>query len=167
MTALAAQQGNTGKIWLAGLLTSVAAALIMAVVVMLVFTVFLGKGPLYPVQVIGSTVFGEQALTGFHFGAFLMGLALHVGVGLAWGAVFCLFASLVRIETPVMAGAVGIFVAVISMVDSYLFVPYVMNALHGVDIWNREVPIFWNWAAHIVFGASFSLYPLSLKKLSV
>jgi len=38
--------------------------------------------------------------------------------------------------------------------------------LHGVDIWNREVPLFWDWAAHIVFGASFALYPMVQKKLA-
>ena len=45
------------------------------------------------------------------------------------------------------------------MLDTYLFVPAVMNALHGVDIWNREVPILWNWAAHVVFGLSYGLFP--------
>lgn len=160
------QAGNTNKVWLAGLATSVAAALIMAVVVMLVFTVFLGKGPLFPVQVIGSAVFGEPALVGFHPGAFLMGLVLHVVVGLAWGVVFCLLANFLHIETPTKAALVGIIVAILSMVDTYVFVPFVMNTLHGVDIWNREVPIFWNWAAHIVFGVSFGLYPALLKKFS-
>jgi len=41
----------------------------------------------------------------------------------------------------------------------------VMNALHGVDIWNREVPLFWDWAAHMVFGLSFGLFPVIQEKL--
>src|SRR5882672_7044884 len=36
------------------------AGLVMAVVVMLVFGVILGKSPLFPVQVIGSLFFGDQ-----------------------------------------------------------------------------------------------------------
>ena len=49
---------------LSGIVTGQVAGLIMAVVVMLVFAVFLGKNPLYPVQVIGSALLGEVALQG-------------------------------------------------------------------------------------------------------
>jgi hypothetical protein len=45
------------------------------------------------------------------------------------------------------------------MVGPYLLIPAVMQIMQGVDIWNREVPMFWDWAAHIVFGACFALYP--------
>jgi hypothetical protein len=31
---------------------------------------------------------------------------------------------------------------------------------------NREVPLFWDWAAHLVFGASFVLYPAVKSKLT-
>ncbi|MGZ3688680.1 MAG: hypothetical protein ACXVBW_10285, partial [Bdellovibrionota bacterium] len=60
----------------------------------------------------------------------------------------------------------GAAIGVVSMVDVYLLVPALMNALHGVDIWNREVPMFWDWAAHLVFGLSFGLYPMISEKLS-
>lgn len=149
---------------IAAALTSQAAGLIMAVVVMAVFTIFLGKGPLYPVQVIGSTVFGESALLGFNIPAILAGLILHQTVALAWGIVFGIAAIALNTETPRAAIVTGVIVALISMTDTYIFVPHVMNSLHGVDIWNREVPIFWNWAAHIVFGLSFSFYPAILAK---
>src|SRR4051812_18174177 len=79
---------------IAGILTGQAAGLIMAVVVMAVFTIFLGHGPLYPVQVIGSTVFGEAALQGYPIPAILAGLVLHqAGPSLFWGAVFGLIAG--------------------------------------------------------------------------
>lgn len=144
-----------------GILTGQAAGLIMAVVVMLVFTLFLGKGPLYPVQVIGSTVYGEPALQGFHLGAFLAGLILHQGgPALFWGLVFGLIATKTPVHTTGKALKIGLGIGVLSMIDAYVLVPAVMNALHGVDIWNREVPMFWDWAAHIVFGASFALYPV-------
>jgi hypothetical protein len=52
------------------------------------------------------------------------------------------------------------------MVGPYLLIPFVMNTLHGVDFWNREVPMFWDWAAHLVFGLSFGLYPTIVSKLS-
>src|SRR6478752_5363959 len=86
---------HTGdKTIVAGILTGQAAGLIMAVVVMLVFAVFLGKSPLFPVQVIGSTVFGAPALQGFHLGALIAGLLLHqLGPSVLWGFIFGLLVS--------------------------------------------------------------------------
>lgn len=151
--------------FLDAIITSQVAALIMAVVIMVVFTLFLGHGPLYPVQVIGSTVFGESALDGFNFSALLAGLILHQSVGLAWGIVFGIIATRLKITSVRGSAILGVIVAIISMVDSYVFVPAVMMQLHGEDIWHREVPMFWNWAAHMVFGLSFGLYPIIAAKL--
>lgn len=144
----------------AGILTGQAAGLIMAVVVMIVFTVFLGKSPLYPVQVIGSAVLGESALQGFNFSAVLAGLILHqLGPSVLWGAVFGILAQTFQVRTRNASLALGAAVGVISMVGPYFLIPMVMNTLHGVDIWNREVPMAWDWAAHLVFGLSFGLFP--------
>ncbi len=144
----------------AGIVTGQLAGLIMAVVVMLVFAIFLGKSPLYPVQVIGSTVFGESALQGFHFGALLAGLVLHqLGPSLLWGVTYGLLAKKFELQNAASALALGLAVGIVSMVGPYVLIPAVMTTLHGVDFWNREVPMFWDWAAHIVFGVSFILYP--------
>lgn len=144
---------------IAGILTGQAAGLIMAVVVMLVFTI-LGKGPLFPVQVIGSMVFGEAALNGFHFGALIAGLVLHqLGPSLLWGFIFALTASKKEITTTGSSLVLGLMIGVISMIGPYVLIPVMMRAIQGVDFWNQEVPMFWDWAAHIVFGASFALYP--------
>jgi hypothetical protein len=151
---------------LSGVITGQIAGLIMAVVVMFVFAVFLGKNPLYPVQVIGSAVFGEAALQGLHIGAILTGLVLHqLGPSLLWGFVFGLLAKKFSVHSTATALKLGIAVGIVSMVGPYVLIPAVMNTLQGVDFWNREVPIFWDWAAHIVFGASFVLYPLIQGKL--
>jgi len=148
----------------ASIITGQIAGLIMAVVVMLVFTLFLGKGPLFPVQVIGSSVFGASALDGFHLGAFLAGLILHqLGPSLLWGALYGLLTSKYEVSNNKKAFFLGLGVATISMVGPYLLIPLVMKSLHGVDFWNQEVPMFWDWAAHLVFGASFVLYPKILK----
>lgn len=145
---------------LIGIITGQAAGLIMAVVVMVVFAVFLGKSPLYPVQVIGSMLFGEAALPSFHLEAFLAGLVLHqLGPALLWGIIFGVLAKQLSVETITQALKLGIGIGILSMVGPYLLIPFLMKALHGVDIWNREVPMFWDWAAHLVFGASFALYP--------
>ena len=144
----------------AGIVTGQAAGLIMAVVVMLVFTLFLGKSPLHPVQVIGSTLIGESALSGFHFGALILGLILHqAGPSLLWGVIYGSVAQKVSITTASQATFLGVAIGIISMIGPYLLIPFIMKSLHGTDFWNQEVPIFWDWAAHIVFGASFVLYP--------
>lgn len=151
---------SSSKTLLSGILTGQAAGLIMAVVVMLVFAVFLGKNFLFPVQVIGSTVLGESALHGMNFAAILAGLVLHqLGPSLLWGFIFALLANKLSVETTTQSLKLGLAIGVVSMVGPYLLIPFVMNTLHGVDFWNREVPMFWDWAAHIVFGASFALYP--------
>jgi hypothetical protein len=151
---------------LGGIITGQIAGLIMAVVVMIVFALFLGKSPLYPVQVIGSTLFGESALQGFHLGALLAGLVLHqAGPSLLWGVVFGLLAKRIPLDTAGSALGFGLALGVMTMAGPYFLIPAIMNALHGVDIWNREVPMFWDWAAHLVFGASFALYPVVQTKL--
>ena len=152
---------------LSGILTGQAAGLIMAVVVMIVFFVFLGKSPLFPVQVIGSVLVGENALNGFHLGALLTGLVLHqLGPSLLWGIIFGVVAKKINAQTITQSLALGLAIGVISMVGPYLLIPFVMKTMQGVDYWNQQVPIMWDWAAHIVFGASFALYPYIQKKVA-
>lgn len=160
-----AEKANTRSL-ISGVVTGQIAGLIMAVVVMAVFTLFLGKGPLFPVQVIGSTFVGEEALQGTHIGAVLVGLLLHqLGPSLLWGAVFGLLANLLNINTLKQSLILGLIIGVVSMVGPYVLIPKVMNALQGQDFWNREVPMIWDWAAHIVFGVAFALFPAISTKL--
>jgi hypothetical protein len=151
----------------ASVITGQLAGLIMAVVVMAVFVLFLGHGPLYPVQVIGSMAFGEPALQGINFAAILAGLLLHqLGPSLLWGLVFGVLASKLSIRDTKDALKLGIVVGLVSMVGPYALIPALMKTLHGVDIWNREVPMAWDWAAHLVFGLCFALYPAITGKLA-
>ena len=126
---------------------------------MLVFVVFLGKGPLYPVQVIGSLIFGDDALRGINVPAVIAGLLLHQGgPSLFWSLVFGLGG------TPRLV-ALGVAVGVLSqLVDVNLLLPPIMKALHGRDIWAAEVPAFWSWAAHLVFGLSLALVFTSVRR---
>jgi hypothetical protein len=146
---------------LAAIITGQIAGLIMAVVVMLVFTIFLGKGPLYPVQVIGSVVFGDSALVGFHLPAFITGLILHQGgPALLWAIAFGLLLRSFEIRDGLGVIAIGALVGLLSqLVDVLLVLPPVMKALHGHDIWAEQVPAFWSWAAHLVYGLGLALFP--------
>src|SRR6187399_1514364 len=117
---------------LAGALSGQIAGLIMAVVVMAVFTLFLGKGPLYPVQVIGSFVFGDAALQGFHVPAFLTGLVLHqLGPALFWSLVFGLIVYKCQVNGGPALWALGAATGLLSQaVDVNLILPAAMTALH-------------------------------------
>src|SRR5690606_12785431 len=107
-------------------ITGQIAGLIMAVVVMIVFTLFLGKSPLYPVQVIGSALFGQSALSGFHFGALLAGLVLHqLGPSLLWGVLFGLFSKKYPLDSTKKALGAGLALGVVSMIGPYLLIPFV------------------------------------------
>jgi hypothetical protein len=165
--AAAPQDPALGRDLVAGAIAGQIAGLVMAVVVMAVFTIFLGRGPLYPVQVIGSLVFGDAALQGIHVGALAAGLLLHqLGPSLAWGLVFGL---VMHRYAPRGAGLVAAALAVgvaSQVIDVLVLVPVVMRALHGHDIWAEQVPAFWSWAAHVVFGLGLLSYPRVAARLA-
>ena len=148
------------------IITGQIAGLIMAVVVIAVFVLFLGKGPLYPVQVIGSLIFGDDALRGIHVPAVIAGLLLHQGgPALFWSLVFGLAVHQWRLAGTARMVALGVAVGVASqLVDVNLILPPVMRALHGRDIWAAEVPAFWSWAAHVVYGLSLGLVFTSVRR---
>lgn len=145
----------------AAVVTGQISGLIMAVVVMAVFTIFLGKGPLYPVQVIGSFVFGDAALQGFHLPALLVGFVLHqLGPPLFWSLVFGGAIHLFNIREGTALLLLGVVTGLLSqIIDVNLIMPFAMNALHGHNLWAEQVPAFWSWAAHLVFGLGLAIYP--------
>lgn len=149
-----------------GLITGQIAGLIMAASVMLVFLVFYGKGLFYPVQVIGSAVFGESSIQNLRFLPVLTGLLLHqLGPSLIWGFIFGLVTMKVEMKSTIQALSWGLGLGIISMIGPYEIVPILYNAMNNVDIWNREIPMVWDWIAHLIFGASFVLFPYIDKKL--
>jgi hypothetical protein len=156
----------TKKEVISGVITGQIAGLIMALVVVLVFSIFLGTSPFFPVQVIGSMAMGESAIQGNNFLAVLVGVLLHqLGPSLLWGTIYGVMAKRFSIITQRNALLVGLGVGVVSMVGPYLLIPKLMISFHGVDYWNQNVPMLWDWAAHLVFGASFVLYPAVFKKV--
>jgi len=163
-----AEVTSPGRQLAAGAIAGQISGLIMAVVMMAVFTIFLGKGPLSPVQVIGSFIFGDAALQGFNLPALLAGLVLHqAGPSLAWGLVFggVLYAFDIRRGAAlVLIGALDGLAS--QVVDVNLVLPAAMKALHGHDIWAEQVPAFWSWAAHLVFGLGLAIFPWVNDKLA-
>jgi hypothetical protein len=144
----------------AAVVTGQLAGLVMAAVVMAVFTA-LGKGPLFPVQVIGSVIFGDAAIQGFHLPALLAGLLVHqLGPALLWSAAFGLALHALDQRRGAAVVAIAVATGLLSqIIDVNLAMPAVMNALHGHDIWAEQVPAMWSWAAHLVFGLSLASFP--------
>lgn len=178
MTNIQAIQGATGvpdaarpslkRDLTSAVITGQISGLIMAVVVMAVFTIFLGKGPLYPVQVIGSFALGDSALEGFNVPAIVAGLVLHqLGPSLFWGIVFGIAVYMLDLRRGtgllVLAAVTGLLSQAI---DVNLVLPVAMKALHGHDIWAEQVPAFWSWAAHLVFGLGLALFPWVNRRMS-
>lgn len=159
-------RSSTARDVLAGALAGQIAGLVMAVVVMAVFTFVLGQGPLFPVQVIGSFVFGDAALDGVHGGAIVAGLLLHqLGPALFWGLVFGALVSRMELRGSRLVFA-GVAVGVASqVVDVHLILPFLMKALHGHDLWAEHVPVLWSWAAHIVYGLALASFPWVVGRL--
>lgn len=151
----------------AGILAGQISGLIMAVVMMLVFAVFLGKSPFYPVQVIGAFVFGDAALQGFHFPALVAGLLLHqLGPSLFWGATLGVIAYFLKVPSGAAFVSFAIALGLLSQaIDVNLIMPVVMTILHGHNIWAEQVPSFWSWAAHLVFGLGLLVYPRVFRRI--
>ena len=145
---------------LVGAVSGQIAGLVMAMAMVAVFALFLGKPVYYPVQVIGSFVFGDAALVGFQLPAFLTGLALHQGVAsLIWGIVFGLLVHQLQPRGAAWV-ALALGVGIVSeILDVGLLVPAIMNARFGHNIWAENVPRFWDWASHLIFGLSFLVFP--------
>jgi hypothetical protein len=145
---------------LTAVVTGQLAGLIMAAVMMIVFTL-LGKGPLFPVQVIGSVVFGDVALQGLHVPALLTGLVVHqLGAALLWSVGFGFVLHALDARRGIALVALAVATGLLSqIVDVNLAMPTVMNALHGHDIWAEQVPALWSWAAHLVFGLGLASFP--------
>ena len=145
----------------AGALAGQVAGLVMALVIMAVFTLVLGRGPLFPVQVIGSIAFGDAALRGVHLGALLAGLVVHqAGPALGWGLAYGALAHALHLRRTGALLALGAAVGLASqIIDVGLLVPAAMRALHGHDLWAENVPALWSWAAHLVFGLALAAVP--------
>ena len=163
----AARASLKRDLW-AGVITGQISGLIMAVEVMAVFTIFLGKGPLYPVQVIGSFALGDSALQGFNVPAILAGLALHqLGPSLFWGVAFGVAVYALDLRRGAGMVALAAVTGLLSQaIDVNLILPVAMNALHGHDIWAEQVPAFWSWSAHLVFGLGLALYPWVYRRMN-
>ena len=137
------------------------AGLVMAVVMMLVYALFLGQSIFFPVQVIASLLLGHDALTQATPGVIAFGVLLHqLGPSLGWSLVFFGLLMLVKERVDLnRAMMIGFLVGLASIiVDVYLIGPGLQRITAGENLWLQNVPRFWDWAAHMVYGLSLGFF---------
>lgn len=146
------------ELW-SGILNGQVAGLLMVVVMMILFSVN-GGSPIFPLQVVGSLAIGDGALQSNNYTAVVIGLILHqLGPALLWGILYGILAAKLAVRTRSEALMLGLGIGVIAMVGPYFLIPFLMTGMHGFDLWNHHIPMVWDWMAHLLFGASFVLYP--------
>ncbi len=155
---------SKSELW-SGILTGQVAGLIMIVAMMIVFA-FQGISPLFPVQVIGSLAVGDGALQENNVTAVVIGVVLHqLGPALLWGILYGVLASKLAVRTKGEALMLGLGIGVLAMIGPYVLIPYLMKGIHGFDLWNHNIPMVWDWVAHLIFGIAFIMYPSILDKV--
>jgi hypothetical protein len=159
-----------GREVIAGVQAGQVAGLAMAATLMAVFSVFLGKSPFYPLQIIAGSLLGEDAIGRLDARALVVGVLLHqLGLALLWGIVFGVVVWLVKPRRSVTLMELGLFVGVLSqIIDVQLLLPLLSGVfsdrlplfgpLLRANLW-AHVPMAASWLAHLVFGVALSLYP--------
>lgn len=141
------------------------AAIIMALFFILVFQIFTAQNLFYPLQLMGSFIYGGEALKSTHPKIIIAGLAFHhLGPSLVWSLIYGVLAYAVDVTRPFSAFLLGLLLGALSMVDIYFLTPLIMQSIWGFDFYNL-IPRSWHWWAHLIFGATFVLYPFFYKKI--
>jgi hypothetical protein len=151
-----------------GLIASQIGAIVMAIFMFAVYPTVFGTRLFYPLDVIGSYLYGERALAvGLGAVGRLWALCFHIGVCATWGIMFALLATLLRVDKTVWGPVVlGVCIGLAAqLVDINLITPPLMHTLHGVDLWAMTVPAWVSWVGHILFGLSFASFTPMFRRL--
>ena len=137
------------------------AGLVMVSAMVLAAALWPGVGALRPLQVIASLVLGRAALDTHALSALAVGVFVHLsGPTYFWSRMFGLVVGYAR--HPLSWGrclALGVaFGIVAELVDVRLLLPAAQKAINGADLWRETVPVWWDWAAHLVFGIALGLW---------
>jgi hypothetical protein len=155
---------------IAGAQAGQVAGLAMAVVLMAISSVFLGKGLFYPLQLIGTAVLGDGVIGRIDARTLVVGILVHqLGPSLVWGFVFGAVVWARKPRGSVALMMLGLLVGAIAQIfDVYVLLPLLAGELSGrlpflgplqkENLW-AHVPAAASWLAHLVFGLGLSLFP--------
>jgi hypothetical protein len=135
----------------AGIVTGVLAGIAMAAFLMLSYAQ--SGNALRPLQLVGATFYGPDALTG-GIGAVTWGAILHLAISAAVGVVFAWIVG----PYPRGAAALGwgiTYALVVMFFMTYLILPWA-NPTMSIQV--PQMPTAWA-LAHVVFGLCLTLAP--------
>ncbi|MDB4971036.1 MAG: hypothetical protein JWN44_6725 [Myxococcales bacterium] len=152
---------------LSSFLAAMVGGAVMAVVMIVAFTVFQRTDLLFALRPIGAYLFGDAILLGPTPMMYVGAVAFHFGICALWGFLFAIAASVLRVERST-GGAVllGVIIGLASqIIDINLVTPPLLFGLWGHDIWTEMVPPLYSWLAHVAFGLSFAVAPALFRPL--
>ncbi len=157
--------------WSASMLASFAASqiggAIMAVVLGAIYVTAFHTQLLQPLNIIASYRYGEPAIYSLHAMGYAWAFAFHLAVCAAWGIVYGLLATSLRVDASKWAPvALGVAIGLASqIVDINLVTPVLMVNLHGHNLWAENVPTWVSWVGHLAFGLGFATFPVMFRSL--
>lgn len=127
-------------------------------------TVLEPRSWLWPLEVIGAQLLGEDLLGGTRWLWFVGLVVNQVGPSLAWSLVFAWFAL-----SPSFPGGLprclllGLGIGLMAQfVDGFFLTPLVGDFLQESNAWHRQLGWFWRWSAHLAYGLSLGFSFASL-----
>ncbi|MEW5848137.1 MAG: hypothetical protein AB2A00_04955 [Myxococcota bacterium] len=151
----------------AGAITGELAGVVMMTVLVVAFPLAMGRSPLVPLQVIGAFVFGDTATEAAHLPSLVAAVVLHLmGPSLLWGLVAGALVFALNVRRFPSLLPLGLMVGVLAqVVDVNMVLPPAFQALHGHNIWAENIPTFWSWVAHVVYGLTLTLHAVVFRRL--
>jgi hypothetical protein len=159
----------------AGVVAGTLGAVVMAAFAMIASATYHGVGFLTPLYHIASSVISPEAMmisaaeaqagTPFSFtlGPAVVGLALHLGVGAAFGAIFGMGVTALRIRGPVLVPLGIAYGALVLVFMAFAGLPITAAVFDGGDP-IRNMPAMAGWwtfaIEHLMFGAILGLWLL-------
>ena len=151
----------------AGVIASMIGATLMAVVMTVAFLRYDGRPIYYPLQIIGTFLFGDLSVIAPRWEIYPTAAALLFGTCAVWGIGYAFAATRLRVDKSIGASLVlGLVFGLASqLVDIDLIAPALMHRLWGHDLWIENVPPMFSWLGHVVFGLSLGSFPFIFRRL--
>lgn len=151
----------------ASVIASMSGAALSALVMVVAFMRFEGRPFFYPLQLVGTFLFGDLALSAPRWEIYPTAAAFHFGICAVWGIVYAFCATMLCVDKSIWGSlALGLVVGMAAkLVDVDLVAPSVMTRLWGHNLWAESVPPVFSWLGHIVFGVSLGVFPFVFRRL--
>lgn len=156
-TAEPGEDLTPSAVWGPGIAAGVTAAIPMALFAMVLATLK-GAGFFAPMKLIAATALGRAALHGGP-GTILLGIAIHLAIGAAFGIVFAAIVPRYANATAVFFASL-LYVTLVFAAMTYLVLPWADSTMY------HRIDQGWFFAYHLVYGTSLALLIASQRSVS-